>query len=59
MLTIPETTSYRAERDQKNPGTIRHSVIFTWQGRESDEPFPKELPLLIGGKLVRYEPKKD
>jgi len=54
MITVPETTSYRTERDQKDPKKMRHSVIFTWKADEHEEAFPKEFPFVINGKLVTY-----
>lgn len=55
MAKNTTTQSYRAERDNKNEKIIRHSVIFTWQTDEQEDPFPEVLPLLIGGKLKSYK----
>jgi hypothetical protein len=57
MTTIPITQSYRQERDVKDDSKWRHSVIFTWQGKTGEDPFPKTLPLTIGGETRFYDLK--
>lgn len=46
------------ERDQKRDEVMRHSIIFVWQTGEREDPFPDELVMNIGGKVVRYKPAK-
>lgn len=53
-----QTNSYRMERDQKKEEVMRHSIIFVWQTDEHSDPFPDELVMNIGGKIVRYKPAK-
>lgn len=53
-----QTNSYRMERDQKKEEVMRHSIIFVWQTEEEGDPFPDELVMNIGGKIVRYKPAK-
>lgn len=59
MLTVPESTSFRQEQDQRHKHMWRYSVIFTWQGSKGDDPWPKELPMTIGGTTKRYVLKED
>ena len=55
-MSPAQTTSYRFERDQKKQTEFRHSIIFSWTGREGENPFPSELPMIIGDKKVVYKP---
>jgi hypothetical protein len=55
MATKPITQSFRQERDTKERGKFRCSVIFTWSNREGEDVFPDELPLLINDKVVVYK----
>lgn len=59
LPTIPVTTSYRAERDNKDENIIRHSVIFTWQTAPNDPARPQAFPLLLDGRVYRYELVED
>ena len=55
MATKPITQSFRQERDTKERGKFRCSVIFTWTTREGEDVYPSEFDLLINDKVVTYK----